>query len=101
MSDELRNCPFCGYTGTRRLSSKRPQTTIVSCECLDDTLSEAAWNTRPIEDELRARVKNLEKLLDDALFQIGIIGPKLAEMEDNDKDIADADCFWRSDNEGD
>jgi hypothetical protein len=41
-----------------------------------------AWNHRPIEDALRGRIENLEKLLNDALFQIGIVGPKLAEREE-------------------
>ena len=74
MTDELKPCPFCGSVGIAVISGK--YTDYVSCEscgtqsafvaktpllsagelqgALNKNSAIAAWNTRPIEDALRA-----------------------------------------------
>jgi hypothetical protein len=59
---ELKRCPFCG---------KEPQllegAKMVFCAnplCGMNTMEVFLWNTRPIEDELNARIKELESEID-------------------------------------
>ena len=66
MSEELRPCPFCG--------SEQPQDSkddgnvpyefgmSRSCKFCSAAVN-LGWNTRPIEDELRARIAKLRKAL--------------------------------------
>lgn len=64
---ELKACPFCGdqegihpiddmWLGCRRCGARGP----------DFTVNPGPWNTRPIEDSLRARIAHLERAVEDA-----------------------------------
>ena len=56
MSEELRPCPFCG--GTKICTEKG-----INLNYCDNCSAESNiehWNTRPIEDALRARIAELE-----------------------------------------
>ena len=55
MSEELRPCPFCG--GEAELCYSEVDTFCRKCNVIQET---EMWNTRPIEDELRARIAELE-----------------------------------------
>ncbi len=73
MSEELRPCPFCGgkaITATfldyddleyMPLDTIEPEVTCENERCINGWwLSPNDWNTRPIEDALRARIAELE-----------------------------------------
>jgi Lar family restriction alleviation protein len=75
MSDELKPCPFCGglpsYQKTAFYGSEQSPSYVKCRRCNfyiaktgttsdEDVLM--AWNTRPIEDELRAENERLQKL---------------------------------------
>ena len=74
MNEELRPCPFCGAMPDNERGVVRYDPGVIchtkGCllECrwfpIDD------WNTRPIEDALRARIAELEALVDE-LVNIG------------------------------
>lgn len=60
--NELKACPFCGenvdvYKMTRLLGHDHPG--FVRCDCVEG-VSVARWNDRPIEDELNAKIAQLE-----------------------------------------
>jgi hypothetical protein len=55
MSEELRPCPFCGKEPQEITLNGEPK---VVCRCL--VREPNIWNTRPIEDELRKRIAELE-----------------------------------------
>ena len=58
MSEELRPCPFCG--GTKICTEKG-----INLNYCDNCSAESNiehWNTRPIEDDLRKRIAELETL---------------------------------------
>ena len=65
-TNELRACPFCGHEAI--LVEKRDKTAegLVSWFCTtcyaqtSNATENGNWNTRPIEDELRARIDELE-----------------------------------------
>ena len=71
---ELKPCPFCGSeVQDDERGEKYPKKSpmggwIIHCECCGASLSqfrksgkdEISWNTRPIEDALRARIAELE-----------------------------------------
>ena len=71
---ELKPCPFCGSeVQDDERGEKYPKKSpmggwIIHCECCGASLSqfrksgkdEISWNTRPIEDELRLRIAELE-----------------------------------------
>jgi len=72
---ELRPCPFCGsevqddpHTGENYPRKSPMGGWIIHCECCGASLSqfrksgkgEISWNTRPIEDDLRKRIAELE-----------------------------------------
>ena len=74
MSEELRPCPFCG--GEAELCYSEVDTFCRKCNVIQET---EMWNTRPIEDELRARIAELEEenerlaqLLHDEMSQLEI-----------------------------
>ena len=56
MSEELRPCPFCG--GTKICTEK--SINLNYCDNCSAESNIEHWNTRPIEDELRARIAELE-----------------------------------------
>lgn len=56
MSKELRPCPFCG--GTKICTEKG--TNINYCDNCSAESNVGHWNTRPIEDNLIARIVELE-----------------------------------------
>ena len=72
---ELKPCPFCGAeVQDDERGEKYPRKSpmggwIIHCECCGASLSqfrksgkgEISWNTRPIEDELRKRIAELEE----------------------------------------
>lgn len=78
MNEELKPCPFCGgeahigagygsaFDGTvyfaECMMAKCPAQPELDCF---DTVEKAAevWNTRPVEDALRARIADLEEAL--------------------------------------
>ena len=71
MSEELKPCPFCGKT--QHETDGTDMFNWISCKCdvvgpggyhTEDAIR--AWNTRPIEDTLRARIAELEGALSDA-----------------------------------
>ena len=58
MSEELRPCPFCGAMPMGE--DDRYMCSTLGCVMQEDTISAKDWNTRPIEDALRARIAELE-----------------------------------------
>lgn len=86
MSEELKPCPFCGSTNGASLDAWR------HCECGAVSLL-SKWNSRPIEDALRARVEALLPLAKlgletlarghDLAVELGLL--ELAEGADPDK----------------
>lgn len=74
MSEELKPCPFCGVTGDNlrydhlhkegciRWLLDRASRTETKCP---GELLRKAWNTRPIEDALRAEIERLKIALID------------------------------------
>lgn len=63
--DELKACPFCGSSNTTldyyEISCPQELGTIVVCnDCGASAKSIDDWNTRPIEDELRAEIERLK-----------------------------------------
>lgn len=58
MSEELKPCPFCG--GSKVFVNC---TEYVKCTCGASNGSDADWNTRPIEDALRAENEALQKAI--------------------------------------
>lgn len=74
MSDELKPCPFCGATAKVTYLDYKNGTTdarMVRCSSSGDcsTLEEhpaSVWNTRPIEDTLRARIAALKRVVEAA-----------------------------------
>jgi Lar family restriction alleviation protein len=64
MTDELKECPFCGNTNIR-LTTFRGLPAVVCDRCGASTVSEqeykavAGWNARPMEYALRAEVERL------------------------------------------
>jgi hypothetical protein len=77
MSEELKPCPFCGqtHTNTIRITPVKRDDDgneiqgdpyyAVRLDCLHPhykwEIPLTMWNTRPIEDELRARAEHAEK----------------------------------------
>lgn len=59
MSEELRPCPFCGAMPEKLRTGYMCST--LGCALQENTVSEKEWNTRPIEDALRARIAELEE----------------------------------------
>lgn len=69
MSDELKPCPFCGVSPKEEWHQYRNGTLQVYCdnpECpaesiytglLEPSEARKAWNTRPVEDALRAEIE--------------------------------------------
>jgi len=66
---ELKPCPFCGSDNVK---SEEPLDVIYCLDCGAEMATDLGdWNTRPIEDELHARIAELEvenERLQDAWF---------------------------------
>ena len=63
---ELKPCPFCGSADIRT----EPGINLNYCDKCSAEANIEHWNTRPIEDALRARIAELEALVDE-LVNIG------------------------------
>lgn len=72
MSDELKPCPFCGSSHIRNIENGMGQnlTGCNSCgsrityQIEDLELAAKVWNTRPVEDALRAENERLREALE-------------------------------------
>ena len=69
MSEELKSCPFCGGESFYiKIMGNYEKPHGIFCSKCDGAITEGRsekqvvtiWNTRPIEDELRARIAELE-----------------------------------------
>jgi len=60
MSEELRPCPFCGGKNVLSTELQDGLPFIAYCQCGAENEAEN-WNTRPIEDALKARIAELEE----------------------------------------
>jgi len=60
MSEILRPCPFCGSADIRT----EPGINLNYCDKCSAEANIEHWNTRPIEDALRARIAELEEEID-------------------------------------
>ena len=58
MSEELKGCPFCGKAPIVGNESCRCGT--LCCPLCDKHVRLAIWQTRPVEDGLRAEIEKLE-----------------------------------------
>ena len=58
-SSNLLPCPFCGAMPIGH--DDRYMCSTPGCVMQEDTISAENWNTRPIEDDLRKRIAELEK----------------------------------------
>ena len=69
MSDELKACPFCGGNNLSAYLSNQGSSIVYCINCYEDNngLSRdiVGWNTRPLEDELQARITELEDVLEE------------------------------------
>jgi len=71
MPDELKPCPFCGSNALDCYISDDTDSSCVSClDCkastppwLDARSAHEHWNTRPVEDALRARLEAAKGLI--------------------------------------
>ena len=65
MSEKLKPCPFCG--GTKICTEKGIN--LNYCDNCSAESNVERWNTRPIEDELRAENVRLNSWLDEVIKQ--------------------------------
>jgi len=81
---ELKPCPFCGSPAysyhDNCIDFAGVKCDLGGCVCADILITENNWNTRPIEDALRARIAELEaelkitdELLKEATETIGAV----------------------------
>ena len=68
---ELKPCPFCGSPAysyhDNCIDFAGVKCDLGGCVCADILITENNWNTRPIEDALRLRIAELEKLVEELL----------------------------------
>ncbi len=60
---ELKRCPFCKSTNLVASHFEEEGGDIVDCYACNARAAGGLWNTRPIEDELRAKIDKLELLV--------------------------------------
>jgi len=88
MSEELRPCPFCG---SMPVIEKTGDVVCANTDCIvlasaiaygvgDTPVAFAAWNTRPVEDALRARISELEAALGAMTQAVNDATTRIAEM---------------------
>lgn len=62
---ELKPCPFCGSEKLANYMTSNGATNIYCVDCFEAndgrSINIVAWNTRPIEDELNAKIAQLEQ----------------------------------------
>lgn len=86
MKDKLKPCPFCGGKAVSDTLQNESTVQCVNPDC--DVIANVSgfgcdvdidiWNTRPIEDELSARIADLEQeLIDQAEQHAKILAPIL------------------------
>ena len=63
---ELKPCPFCG--GTNICTEKGIN--LNYCDSCSAEANIEHWNTRPIEDALRARIAELEAVVDKLIWSV-------------------------------
>jgi len=80
MSEELRPCPFCG--GTKICTEKGIN--LNYCDNCSAESNVEHWNTRPIEDELRSRIAELEE----QVWDLNLANEKLESAYFADETIA-------------
>tara|TARA_R110000850_G_scaffold72542_3_gene159536 strand:- start:397 stop:822 length:426 start_codon:yes stop_codon:yes gene_type:complete len=104
----LKPCPFCGSNCVNDTSPPEPECgsyywvcpDCVCCGGIGDTVEEAtqAWNTRPLEDALKAKADMFDELVgsNGALTAIANV-MKLSEIPEHAKLIGlnDIDCLER------
>ena len=64
MNDELKACPFCGAKLTKSVVDRETfyqHPMVNGCHLRAMLFTKYKWNTRPIEDALRARIAELEE----------------------------------------
>ena len=84
MSEELKACPFCGSEDItiESFGEQRITACCSTCECntgymRDNLEAIESWNTRPIEDALRAELELSRKIADEAIKQNEILTEEL------------------------
>lgn len=58
LHEELKRCPFCGGEVTHRLGDMIEPTTVYCLNC-PVAIPTKIWQSRPIEDELKVKIKEL------------------------------------------
>ena len=89
MSDELRACPFCGTASSTKELFGRPHCNNEACSFYAIACSPTAWNHRPLEDALQAKVDALVELVSEQdkrfahlVSEHGIAGSHLRSVSD-------------------
>ena len=86
---ELKACPFCGSTdlATESFGERRHCVVCEKCECstgymLDDDEAIEAWNTRPLEDALRAELEFAKNDLATRLTELAAAQAEVERLRD-------------------
>jgi hypothetical protein len=77
---ELKRCPFCGNEPQLLEGAKRVFCGNPLCG-MGGSMDLKFWNTRPIEDELNAELKNAKELLEMAMGEADKLNAKIKELE--------------------
>lgn len=111
MSEQLRECPFCGSDAEIWNFNNQNRNVRIVCknyECKINTEAYkkldwaiAAWNTRPIEDKLREQRDRAMGLLEKAVYDIKALSPDMDlclkciyDSEESSEQCGNKDC-WR------
>ena len=83
---DLKPCPFCGRKNIADYLSESGEILTYCIDCFEDTNGHPdrfdVWNTRPIEDALRAELDDLKKRLEIAENRVRNYLPYFDEEED-------------------